>query len=154
MCLSRVSWGLCRAWLFKFHLTALNLYFCFITSRINVTWIKGKVPPPQFINLPWLTCIPQSSYPSSPSLPQYCCPCVCLCWISPCSFLSFGFLVLFCFCPVIQFESTRSSSPTECCRFSPWSRKVVVPPSLLAPVCSLWGFISQLLTCSSLFDSF
>ncbi|XP_042372197.1 Nance-Horan syndrome protein-like, partial [Plectropomus leopardus] len=28
------------------------------------------------------------------------------------------------------FESTRSSSPTECCRFSPWSRKVVVPPSL------------------------
>ncbi|TWW57543.1 Nance-Horan syndrome protein [Takifugu flavidus] len=26
------------------------------------------------------------------------------------------------------FESTRSSSPTECCRFSPWSRKVVVPP--------------------------
>lgn len=38
---------------------------------------------------------------------------------------------LFCFglfCAVIQFESTRSSSPTECCRFSPWSRKVVVPP--------------------------
>ncbi|XP_052396975.1 actin remodeling regulator NHS-like isoform X1 [Carassius gibelio] len=26
-----------------------------------------------------------------------------------------------------QFQSTRSSSPTECCHFSPWSRKVVPP---------------------------
>lgn len=34
---------------------------------------------------------------------------------------------LFVFHPVIQFESTRSSSPTECCHFSPWSRKVLVP---------------------------
>ncbi|XP_070765010.1 actin remodeling regulator NHS isoform X1 [Enoplosus armatus] len=25
------------------------------------------------------------------------------------------------------FETTRSSSPTECCRFSPWSRKVAAP---------------------------
>lgn len=45
---------------------------------------------------------------------------------SPSIFVSF--VSFFCFCAVIQFESTRSSSPTECCRFSPWSRKVVVPP--------------------------
>lgn len=44
------------------------------------------------------------------------------------------FIPVMCFCPflfvfhpVIQFESTRSSSPTECCHFSPWSRKVLVP---------------------------
>lgn len=53
----------------------------------------------------------------------------------------FTSVILFVFCSplfyydyflnVTQFDSTRSSSPTECCRLSPWSRKVVVPPSLL-----------------------
>uniref|UniRef100_A0A3P9CZS2 NHS actin remodeling regulator n=1 Tax=Maylandia zebra TaxID=106582 RepID=A0A3P9CZS2_9CICH len=45
--------------------------------------------------------------------------------LSPCSFLPCAFVLfcLFVFHPVIQFESTRSSSPTECCHFSPWSRK-------------------------------
>lgn len=58
-----------------------------------------------------------------------------LCCISPCSCLLFLFC---CCCFIIQFESTRSSSPTECCRISPWSRKVVVPRSALLPsVCSL-----------------
>ncbi|XP_053178075.1 actin remodeling regulator NHS [Scomber japonicus] len=28
-----------------------------------------------------------------------------------------------------QFDTTRSSSPTECCRFTPWSRKVLAAPS-------------------------
>lgn len=43
----------------------------------------------------------------------------------------FSLFLLFLFFNVTQFDSTRSSSPTECCRLSPWSRKVVVPPSLL-----------------------
>ncbi|XP_016310144.1 Nance-Horan syndrome protein isoform X5 [Sinocyclocheilus anshuiensis] len=29
--------------------------------------------------------------------------------------------------PLTTFQSTRSSSPTECCHFSPWSRKVAPP---------------------------
>lgn len=51
-----------------------------------------------------------------------------------CVLKMFMFIPVMCFCPflfvfhpVIQFESTRSSSPTECCHFSPWSRKVLVP---------------------------
>lgn len=50
------------------------------------------------------------------------------------------FLLSFLLCPKIQFETTRSSSPTECCHFSPWSRKVLVPPSLLlcAPTNTLY----------------
>ncbi len=108
-----------------------DLYF--ITLRINVAYlvfiissstcsISPHVPPHQVYT----------------SIVVFICPCVCFCWVSLCLFLFLGFLVLLCFCSVIQFESTRSSSPTECCRFSPWSRKVVsLPPSLLTPVCSL-----------------
>lgn len=47
------------------------------------------------------------------------------------------FFGLFVFHAVIQFDSARSSSPIECCRFSPWSRKVSVPSlPRLPPECS------------------
>lgn len=110
----------------NFHLTAMTLYLCWKYENKCCINLSGRFF--HLINVRWLK-YPHRGYPQ------------CCCLFCPCVFMlnisMFIYVMWFCcpflFRPVLQFESTRSSSPTECCRFSPWSRKVVVLPPSLPP---------------------